>query len=57
MTGSNARSKSASDLAHFRDLVQAGTRLEKEGKWEKSKAYFNAAMAMVLAKKIYFVSA
>lgn len=57
MTYSNARSKSASDLSRFRELVQTAERLDKQGKWDKAKAYYNAAMAMVLTKRIWFAPA
>lgn len=46
-----ARSKSASDLARFRDLVTAAKRAGAG----KDMAYYNAAMAMILSKRIYFV--
>jgi hypothetical protein len=46
-----ARSKSASDLARFRDLVTAA----KKAGVGRDIAYYNAAMAMILTKRIYFV--
>lgn len=48
-----ARSKSASDLARYRDLVDAARRAPQS----KAMAYYNAAMAMILSKRIYFVEA
>lgn len=48
-----ARSKSASDLARFRDLVAAA---RKAGAG-RDLPYYNAAMAMILSKRIYFVGA
>ena len=48
-----ARSKSASDLARFRDLVTAA---RKAGAG-RDMPYFNAAMAMILSRRIYFVEA
>lgn len=48
-----ARSKSASDLARFRDLITAA---RKAGAG-RDLPYYNAAMAMILTKRIYFVGA
>lgn len=48
-----ARSKSASDLRRFRELVDAARRAPQS----KALAYYNAAMAMVQTKRIYFVEA
>jgi hypothetical protein len=48
-----ARSKSASDLARFRDLVTAA----KKAGAGRDMPYWNAAMAMILSKRIYFVGA
>jgi len=48
-----ARSKSASDLARFRDLITAA----KKAGAGRDMAYYNAAMAMILTKRIYFVGA
>ena len=52
-----ARSKSASDLHRFRELANAARRLMKSNESNKAGAYYQAAMSMVLSKKIYFVSA
>lgn len=48
-----ARSKSASDLARFRDLITAA----KKAGAGRDLPYYNAAMAMILSKRIYFVGA
>ena len=52
-----ARSKSASDLRKFKDLMATGHSLEYKGLATKARVYFEAALAMVHAKKIYFVGA
>jgi hypothetical protein len=52
-----ARSKSASDLRRFRELMEAARKLMKTDTSTNASAYFQAAMAMVLSKRIYFVQA
>ena len=48
-----ARSKSASDLARFRDLMNAVRRLSHSP--VAAQPYLEVAKAMVLTKRIYFV--
>lgn len=51
-----ARSKSPADLARFRDLMDAARRALKSNSTSAS-TYYQAAMALVSSKRIYFVEA
>jgi hypothetical protein len=55
MNASLARSKSPSDLQRFRDLMSISRKLMKSDASDKAGVYYQAAMDMVSARKIYFV--
>lgn len=56
MTATNARAKSPADLTLFQSYVAAMKSAERKGDWNKARGFANAAMAMVLTRKVWFVN-
>lgn len=55
MNVSLARSKSASDLQRFRDLMAVAQKLERKDLASEARPYLEAAQSMVRRRIIYFV--